>query len=47
MSDCILRVLEAVLAWCWHMCPLLVAVKHSRWFLIKTVVRLGMWRALK
>jgi hypothetical protein len=41
ISDCILRV-EAVLAWCQHMCPLSVAVECSRWFLINAVVRPGM-----
>ncbi len=41
MSDCMLR-MEAVLAWCRCMCPLLVAVEHSRWFLINVVVRSGM-----
>ncbi len=41
MLDCILRV-EALLDWCRRMCPLLVAVKHGRWFFINTGVRLGM-----
>ncbi len=40
-SDCILHV-EAVLAWCQHMCPLSVAVECGRWFLINAIVRLGM-----
>ncbi len=41
MLDCILHV-EAVFAWCRCMCPLLVVVERSRWFLINVVVRLGM-----
>jgi hypothetical protein len=41
MLDCILR-MEVVLAWCWRMCPLLVAVEHGRCFLINAVVRPGM-----
>jgi hypothetical protein len=41
MSDCKLHV-DAVLAWCWCMCPLSVAVEHGRWFLINAVVRPGM-----
>jgi hypothetical protein len=41
MSNCMLHV-EAVLAWCCCMCPLLVAVEHCRWFLINVVVRPGM-----
>jgi hypothetical protein len=40
MSDCMLRV-EALLARCRRMCPLLVAVEHSRWYLINVVVRPG------
>jgi hypothetical protein len=41
MSDYMLH-MEAVLAWCHHMCPLSVAVEHGRWFLIIVVVRPGM-----
>jgi hypothetical protein len=41
LLDYILHV-EAVLAWCRPMCPLLVGVECSRWFLINAVVRLGM-----
>jgi hypothetical protein len=41
MSDCMLCV-EAALAWCHCMCPLLVAVECGRWFLINIVVRPGM-----
>ncbi len=40
MSDCILH-MEDVLAWCWPMWPLLVAVECVRWFLINAVVRPG------
>jgi hypothetical protein len=38
MSDYILHV-EAVLAWCCRMCPLLVAVELGRWFLINVVMK--------
>jgi hypothetical protein len=41
MSDCMLHV-EAAFTWCHCMCPWLVAVERSRWFLIHVVVRLGM-----
>jgi hypothetical protein len=41
MSDCMLC-MEAVLVWSCRMCPLLVAVEHSRWFLVNVVVRPGM-----
>jgi hypothetical protein len=41
MLDCILCV-EAVLAWCKHMCPLLVVVESGRWFLINDGMRPGM-----
>ncbi len=47
MLDCILRV-EAVLAWCWHMCPLSVAGERGRWFLINAVVSLrsSAWKSV-
>ncbi len=41
MLDCILH-MEAALAWCWCMWPLLVVVERGRWFLINAVVRPGM-----
>jgi hypothetical protein len=40
MLGCILC-MEAVLAWCHCMCPLLVAVERGRWYLINVVVRPG------